>query len=261
MISIIIPTYRPGGYLNECLSSLDTQTLDKSLYEVIIILNGEKDPYYAQIKNDLEQFSFHSRLLYTSISGVSNARNIGLDNVSGDFIGFIDDDDFVSPNYLESLYKLAQMDSSHIICSNVQTIDSNGIIGIDYISKSYAKNKDRRTRSIMKKRSFLSSSWCKLIPLQVIGSRRFNVDFSIGEDSLFMALISDRIGDIVLSSEDVVYYRRLRINSASRKKRSRTEMCHNKFRLIKAYMKIYMDGYARYNFLFFLSRIIAVIID
>lgn len=260
MISIIIPTYRPEDYLKECLNSLDLQTLDKSQYEVIIILNGEKHPFYTHIKETLEQYSFYSRLLYTSVSGVSNARNIGLNNVRGDFVCFIDDDDFVSPNYLENLYKLAQIDSSHVVVSNVHTIDANGLIGFDYISKAYAKNKVLQSRSIIKKRSFLSSCCCKLIPRQIIGTRRFVLDFSIGEDSLFMALISDRIEDIVLAPDDTVYYRRLRINSASRKKRDTQTIWRNKLRLIMTYVKIYLDGYNRYNPLLFLSRIIAVII-
>lgn len=77
-ISIIIPTYKPDYYIWECLDSIKEQTLDKELFEVLIILNGEKEPYYNNIlnyirKNDLLNF----KIVYTEKPGVSNARNIG----------------------------------------------------------------------------------------------------------------------------------------------------------------------------------------
>ena len=58
-ISVIIPTYRPGAYIFECLDSLRHQTLPKNQFEVIVVLNGERNPYEEQ----LFEYSFHVNLL------------------------------------------------------------------------------------------------------------------------------------------------------------------------------------------------------
>ena len=54
-ISIIIPTYAPGELLWTCLDSLEQQTLGKNAYEVCLVLNGDKEPYYANIKEYLKK--------------------------------------------------------------------------------------------------------------------------------------------------------------------------------------------------------------
>ena len=77
-ISVIIPTFRPQEYLWECLDSLKAQTLSSDLYEIIIVLNGEKHPYWQQIEEYISDMSGF-RLIYSQERGVSNARNTGLD--------------------------------------------------------------------------------------------------------------------------------------------------------------------------------------
>lgn len=259
MISVIIPTYKPHEYIEACLQSLEDQVLSKLLYEVIIVLNGEKEPYYSNIQKLLNKYSFSSRLFYTDVAGVSNARNIGLDNAQGDYICFVDDDDSVSYNYLKELYVIGTKNSDAIIVSNVRTFyEKDSSYYKDYISYAYDKFFNKKTRSIFSKRSFLSSSCCKLIPVTVIASRRFNTKYHLSEDALFMFEISDNIKDIILSSDDAIYYRRLRPNSASRKKYPFNIRILYKLKLILQFIKIYMHQIRQYNFPFFLSRIIAV---
>ena len=105
-VSVIIPSYKPQSYILDCLSSLSKQTFDKESFEIVIVLNGCNEPYKTNIINMIS--SLESKLiihiLQTDVPGVSNARNIGLDFANGDYICFIDDDDFVSSTYLEQLY-------------------------------------------------------------------------------------------------------------------------------------------------------------
>ncbi|GHT97325.1 hypothetical protein FACS1894142_1600 [Spirochaetia bacterium] len=105
-ISIIIPTCKPQNYLFECLASIQKQIFSKHMFEIIIILNGEKDPYYDAIKKYItfDLVGYHVELLYTEISGVSNARNLGTEKSQGKYIAFIDDDDVISENYLQGIY-------------------------------------------------------------------------------------------------------------------------------------------------------------
>src|SRR5690606_19273811 len=117
MIDIIIPTYKPSDFLVESLESIEKQTISFDKFKVTIILNGDKEPYYSDIKTALEKFNFNYSLLYTEEKGVSNARNLGLEKTSYPYIVFLDDDDLLTVNYLEKLLLLAEPDS--VIVSNV----------------------------------------------------------------------------------------------------------------------------------------------
>ena len=94
-ISVIVPTYKPDYYIWKCLNSIVSQNLDRRNYEVLIILNGDKEPFFTEIESYLKNNNLNNfHLIYTQEKGVSNARNIGLDRAKGDYICFVDDDDF-----------------------------------------------------------------------------------------------------------------------------------------------------------------------
>ena len=126
----------------------------------------------------------------------------------------------------------------------------------DYISDAFLKFKSKDKDSIFLKRSFLSTVWCKIIPKNLIGEKRFDVRFKIGEDALFMFAISQGIKRIVLS-DDAIYYRRCRNGSVSRTKQSIRFRLSNSIMQILEYTRIYIQNPFKYNFLLFLSRIVA----
>ena len=261
-ISVIIPTYKPQQYLDICLESLEKQTMDKESYEVIVILNGEKRPYFSAIQRKLNSCSFSFQLFYTPQLGVSNARNIGINHAKGNCITFIDDDDYVSPSYLESLYKPVAKNPSAIIVSNVLTCTEAGMsLGKDYIGNAFDRFSAQPSNSLFKKRKFLSSSCCKLIPMSIIKDRRFDTKLKLREDAMFMFELSDEIQDIVLADKECVYYRRLRTNSASRKVQPIRQKLRNKWLLIITICNIYRKHLLRYNFFLFLSRVVAFLLS
>lgn len=112
-ISVIIPTYKPQDYLWECLNSLVAQTFPKEDFEVILVLNGCCEPWKSNIQQyiDDRMQGMNVNYIQTDEGGVSNARNIALDCAKGDYVTFIDDDDFISPTYLEELYEKAAPDT------------------------------------------------------------------------------------------------------------------------------------------------------
>lgn len=120
-ISVIIPSFKPQSYLYECLKSLKGQTFDHKRFEIIIILNGCKEPFYSDIqeyiKHNLSDLNIN--FIQTDTPGVSNARNIGLDNAKGEYICFIDDDDAVSSDYLKGL--LEKANENTIVTSNISS--------------------------------------------------------------------------------------------------------------------------------------------
>ena len=107
-VSVIIPVYKPESFLWECLSTLDRQTLDHSRFEVLLILNGPREPYMSQIEDFLKEHpSLLCRLIYSEKNAVSLARNIGMDEAEGEYICFLDGDDLVTDNYLQALLAIA----------------------------------------------------------------------------------------------------------------------------------------------------------
>ena len=253
-ISVIIPTYRPGTYISECLKSILNQTLNHEKYEILVILNGDKEPYYSHLSQ------YHNiRLFYSEISGVSNARNIGIDKAKGEYICFIDDDDIVSPRYLELL--LAKADEDTLVVSNVYSF----IYNIEerrsnfFICK-YLKNKENITpRTLFENRSYLAFPVAKMIHKSIIGKRRFDGRFKNGEDALFITSISDKIKRIVYAGDDSIYYVRERIGSASRKSIPKRKLLADAIKLIITYWSIYIKSPMSYNFPLFLSRIPGVL--
>ena len=255
-ITIIIPTYRPQAYLWQCLDSFAAQTLDKRLWEVIVVLNGEAGEWLQQLYDYQKAHSgMNLQVLYTETAGVSNARNIGIDAAKGEYIGFVDDDDYVSPSYLEELAAL----------STPQTVAAAYTIAFDdvhahipyYIENAYHQYAPKGTMPFYAARTYFSGPCMKLIHRDIIGDRRFDTSFTLGEDSLFMFLISDRMQQVRFTGQQAVYYRRIRPGSASQTK-SRMQITRNCLRIMRHYTRIYIHG-KRYNFSFYLTRILGAV--
>ena len=258
-VSVIIPTYRPGEYITKCLDSLCDQTLDSGLYEIVVILNGERAPYFDRLQTYAQSRSNHClRILYAEHAGVSNARNMGIGEARGQYLVFIDDDDWVSSNYLENL--LEKADDTTVVASNAIAIDEATGQETDYfLSKAYEKVSGMSRPSLFVARSFLSPPICKLIPRGVIAEHRFPTDFALGEDSIFMFTISCNIGQMRFTSADTVYYIRIRNNSASHRHYSYWFRVKLAMKTTLRYLRIYLSAPARYDFLFFLSRVAATL--
>jgi len=259
-ISVIIPSYRPGAYIFNTLSCvLQNQDLTSDRYEIIIVLNGDKNPYYSELKEYLEPFTNVS-LVYIEETGVSNARNAGIELAVGEYLIFIDDDDEISENYLSTLLNTVKNDkrSSDIVQSNFKVKTNDGIEE-DYISKAYQRLYNSNVEfSLFTYRNFLSSVTGKLFKRSVIGKERFDSKFRISEDSIFLFQISKNIKYISFSSYDCTYYRLLRDGSALRSRRSIRDILTNYFRKGVKYSEIYWSEPSKYNLKLYISRIAAI---
>lgn len=259
-ISVIIPSYKPKEYLWECLGSLCKQTMDKRQFEILLVLNGCCEPYKSQIEAYIAKNmqGMNVRFIQTDQGGVSNARNIGIDEAKGEYLAFIDDDDYVSENYLKGLYETALRGVMSV--SNMKAFVDGKPGFIPYTKESLFQVLKGKTRSINEMRKFMSVPVAKMLLAKgTVGPRRFNTSFKNGEDSLFMFLISDKIDKIECSVEDAIYYRRFRENSAMTAKKTLSYTVKNRLSLAWEYSKIYFKHPSEYNFIFFITRILACI--
>ena len=256
-ISVIIPTFRPKDYLWACLTSLEKQTLRHDCFEVLLILNGEEEPYRHLIDEFLiKNPGLPCRLIYNKESGVSLARNRGLDEAKGEYICFMDDDDIITECYLEELYRLASRDTvplSYITAFEDDTADYRPL----YISQDY-KGPHCRTPFVSARRYFYVP-YCKLLHRDIIGTRRFDPSLRNGEDALFMFLISDRMHWVRFTGMNAEYRYRQRITSAFNISRSASYHIGNMIRCQYKATRIFLSHPTRYSLVFYIKYILATI--
>jgi len=259
-ISVIIPTYKPQSYLWSCLDSLCNQTLSEDSFEVIIVLNGCKDHFDSDIKKYLEMHkAVNWRYFQIDQAGVSNARNFALDKANGEYITFLDDDDYVNASYLQELYDKASYNCTPI-CNTIAFVDLTNEIKKDYVIANTFKRCSKKSKiTIVDARRYFAGPVRKLIHKGIIGTRRFNVEFKNGEDSLFMFLISDKIKSISCTSDNAIYYRRLRTAGANSHHRSFIDRFCNSIMLIVEYTSIYISAPTKYNLRLYIMFVLGAI--
>lgn len=105
-VSVIVPVYNVEKYLKKCLSSLVNQTLPE--IEILVINDGSQDDSQSIINDFQQKFPLKIKSFVKENGGLSDARNYGLDQATGEFIGFVDSDDEVSETMFEEMYQLAK---------------------------------------------------------------------------------------------------------------------------------------------------------
>lgn len=260
--TVIIPTFKPQSYIFECLDSIFSQTYNASCFELIIVLNGCCEPYKSELIKFIEKNAPVRENVYiiqTDTSGVSNARNIALNMANGENILFIDDDDIISPRYIESLLELASDDA--IVAARLRLFDditgeelSSHLTNAYYIAREDTK---KRPLSLYTGRRLLSVVTGKTIPKKMIGTNRFNTSLSLGEDSVFMTQLANHIKHILIAPEDAVYNVRKRKDSASRVPLSNKKQVCMALSLAWRYTCMYMTDIRHNDLKFYASRIVA----
>ncbi|HFI2473628.1 TPA: glycosyltransferase family 2 protein [Streptococcus suis] len=115
LISIIVPVYNVKPYLNRCIDSLLKQTYPH--FELILINDGSTDGS-AFVLEEYAKKDERIRVIHQENAGVSAARNKGIDSAKGEYITFVDSDDFVEDYYLQHLYDGARESGSDIAATN-----------------------------------------------------------------------------------------------------------------------------------------------
>ena len=119
-ISVIVPVYNAEKYLRECISSIANQTMKD--IEILAINDGSTDGSLELLDELSSKYKGKLKIFTKENGGAGSARNIGLDNASGEFIKFVDADDFLRLDILERMYTLAKENNVSLVRGNYQTI-------------------------------------------------------------------------------------------------------------------------------------------
>ena len=183
-ISIIIPVYNTRIYINDCLSSLIQQS-HKNI-EIILVNDGSTDES-GLICDDWEKKDSRIIVRHTENKGVSHARNIGIDIASGDYISFVDSDDWVDTNYYEQLLAAAiECMADACITGHIEDGDRKTYIGIRTKHRIDCNSIEMLTLMAdpdRNKTGFFSIC-AKLWRREMFIGTRLREDISVGEDSL-----------------------------------------------------------------------------
>ena len=116
LISVIIPIYKVEEYLDECVDSVVAQTYKK--LEIILVDDGSPDNC-PQMCDDWAQRDVRIRVIHKVNGGLSDARNAGIEIATGEFIAFVDSDDFIKPDMLEKLLSAIQHENADIAACGI----------------------------------------------------------------------------------------------------------------------------------------------
>lgn len=219
-ISVILPSYNNRQTLVDALYSLNAQTLDPSLFEVIVVLNGESELSRERIAEFKAHSSLELRVFTSSHPGAGRARNLGLSLVRRSHVTFLDDDDLLEPSYLETAWALVTPDTAVLL----------GITDMDAsehrVPSTLATRIDALRGATVPVTAIpwaLGFNACKVIPAALLTRYRFDEELRSGEDVAFFAQLLAHPSlafHVVHHAENSSYVRRILTNSVSRKSES-----------------------------------------
>ena len=173
-VSIIVPVYRVEKYLRRCLYNLVFQTLQEI---EIICINDASPDNSLHILQEFTKYDKRIKIInFKENKGVAIARNEGMKVAKGEYIGFIDSDDYVDLDFYEKLYNAAIKNNADVVKSNIYTHQLNGLINKHYeLFNKIKKNKfyfNMTFFSAIYKRQLLSENNIKFIEYCIWGEER-----------------------------------------------------------------------------------------
>lgn len=193
LISIIVPIYNSSTYLNKCIDSLIDQTYEN--IEIILIDDGSTDNSYNLCK-EYEIKDKRIKVLHKENGGVSSARNLGLQAAKGDYIGFVDSDDFIEKNMYQLLIDSINQNLSQIAICNIYYENENKEQVYNYSNKDFVFSRQDFPLNMYNILSINGYTWNKLYDKKLIYKNdefiSFDENIGVSEDSLFNYEIFDK---------------------------------------------------------------------
>ena len=211
--SVIVPVYNSEKYLRGCIESITSQTF--SDFELILIEDGSPDGC-GKICDEYALNDPRVKAVHKENGGASSARNRGLDVAEGEYIVFIDSDDTIPSDYLETFSKL---DCDINICGFKRCF----VDGECEISPEEDKNIDNATDDILlelMQTGRMYTAWGKVIKRELImkaGNLRFKTNISYGEDTMFVMTVFKYCKTVGLTSKTLYYYNKCNVQSLTSK--------------------------------------------
>lgn len=207
LISVIIPIYKVEAYLDECIASVIAQTY--SNLEIILVDDGSPDNC-PQICDEWAAKDIRIRVIHKENGGLSDARNAGIDRSTGDYIAFVDSDDWIKPRMYESMLAALKRENADICACNILSCFPEHQTA--WGCREYTTGSSEEILSqLYRNTAYPVSAWNKLYRRELWNDLRFPKG-KICEDAFTTYLLVDKASKIVQIPEALYCYR-IRENS------------------------------------------------
>lgn len=203
LISVIVPIYKVEPYLDRCVQSIVEQTF-KNL-EIILVDDGSPDACPAMCDAWAEKDS-RIKVIHKENGGLSDARNAGLAVAAGDYISFIDSDDYIAPEFLTGLYDaMAQTGADIAECATAYVDEDGNILRQRNVAPVAQMDKLEALRRLVLEDGIYQTVWNKLYRWEVIDGILFEKG-KHHEDDFWTYQIFDRMEKLAVVDQPMYYY-------------------------------------------------------
>lgn len=207
LVSILIPIYNAENYLECCLNAIINQT-HKNL-QIVMIDDGSSDGTWNVLQKYADKDS-RIEVYHQENQGVASTRNNLLDKVKGDYVLFVDSDDWIEPDMVEFLVeKSLTYQADIVICGMVK---NDAIPNKEYTEELL--DQETTIKKFLFHKDLSGSLWNKLVKTSLLQGIRFDARISYGEDALFCWDVLQRTR-IVVQTDRQLYHYRMNENSLS----------------------------------------------
>ena len=214
LVSVIMPVYNSGNSLVNSLYSIIDQSYDN--IEIICINDGSTDASLKLLKTIQENCDQRTiKVIDQKNSGPAAARNAGLDNATGDYIAFVDSDDYIDCHAYERLVQVALEEDPDIIVYGGNTFPQETVTPewintkLTTPTRIYSGHNAGQT-ALLREESSKPFIWQHFIKRELFEAEpklRFNTDFEIGEDQLIIFSYFPRASKVCYISDKLYHYR------------------------------------------------------
>lgn len=205
LITLIVPIYNVEQYLPRCIESIIAQTYSE--LEIILVDDGSPDQC-GKICDDYALKDSRIKVIHKSNGGLSDARNAGLDNMTGAFVAFIDSDDWIDRDWCEKLVdNMHKFNADVSICGIISERFNTNSNQTNIITKEYGINPFYETGLDMMRRYFCSSwvAWDKIYRASIFNDIRFPVG-EINEDEAIVLQILNKCNYVAFRNDTFYHY-------------------------------------------------------
>jgi len=202
LISVIIPVYKVEEYLEKCVESIRNQTYTN--LEILLVDDGSPDNCGAMCDEYAKQDK-RIKVIHKSNGGLSDARNAGIETATGNYIAFVDSDDFVSEDYIEYMYKMIIETNAKLAICGVKEIWKNTQIEEELYAEPKLLTPKETFENFLFAKGIEICAYAKLYHRDLWKEIRFPKG-KVYEDTAIMYRIIEAAETIVYGEKDCYYY-------------------------------------------------------
>ena len=214
-ISIIVPVYNKIKYLRTILEQIKNQSFTD--FECLLIDDGSTDGS-EKICDEFAMLDDRFRVFHIPNGGVSNARNVGLDNASGEYITFIDADDQIHSDYLLNLFDCAQQSNAELVIGSIKKYwednEKTEIVSFPYYGTYRMESLLKDFARVQRSTGIYGYCVAKLIRSSLFEGVRFNPEIKLAEDLDLYLDIYPKVKEIYFDNKPYYYYLQAADNSS-----------------------------------------------